>query len=75
MYNQFSPQPGAFGYPSPTLPMWGQPQNQQRMEIVRVNGENGARAYQMPPSSNALLLDEANPLVWLVQTAGPATRL
>jgi hypothetical protein len=47
---------------------WGQ--NQQRMEIVRVNGENGARAYQLPPNSNVLLLDESAPLVWLVQTDG-----
>jgi hypothetical protein len=47
---------------------WGQ--NQQRMEIVRVNGENGARAFQLPPNSNVLLLDESAPLVWLVQTDG-----
>lgn len=71
MFNQFgNPQPGAFGYPAPAFSPWGQAQSPQRMEIVRVNGENGARAYQMPPSSNALLLDEANPLVWLVQTDG-----
>jgi hypothetical protein len=50
------------------VPTWGQ--NQQRVEIVRVNGENGARAYQLPPNSNTLLLDESAPLVWLVQTDG-----
>lgn len=70
MYNQFGQQPGAFGFPAPSFSPWGQMQTQQRMEIIRVNGEGGARAYQMPPSSNALLLDEANPLVWLVQTDG-----
>lgn len=70
MYNQFGQQPGAFGFPAPAFSPWGQTQAQQRMEIIRVNGEGGARAYQMPPSSNALLLDEANPLVWLVQTDG-----
>ena len=41
-----------------------------RQEIVKVNGENGARAYQMNPNSSALLLDENNPIVWLVQTDG-----
>lgn len=70
MYNQFGQQPGAFGFPATAFSPWGQMQTQQRMEIIRVNGEGGARAYQMPPSSNALLLDEANPLVWLVQTDG-----
>ena len=65
MYNpfnpQFTPQPQFFQ-------PWGQ--NYQRQEIVKVNGENGARAFQMAPNSNALLLDESAPLVWLVQTDG-----
>lgn len=39
-------------------------------QIVRVNGENGARAFQIGPNSSALLLDETNPFVWLVQTDG-----
>lgn len=39
-------------------------------QIIRVNGENGARAYQMPPNSSALLLDDTAPLVWLAQTDG-----
>lgn len=42
----------------------------QRAEIVRVNGENGARAYQLPPNSSALMLDEHEPLVWLKTTDG-----
>lgn len=70
MSNQFGPHPGSFGYPGQSFMSWPQMQSQQRMEIIRVNGEGGARAYQMPPNSNALLLDEANPLVWLVQTDG-----
>ena len=41
-----------------------------RQEIVKVNGENGARAFQIAPNSSALLLDESNPIVWLVQTDG-----
>lgn len=70
MFNQFGQQPGAYGYTGQSVMSWPLMQTQQRVEIVRVNGEGGARAYQMPPSSNALLLDEANPLVWLVQTDG-----
>ena len=42
----------------------------QRQEIIRVNGENGARALQMAPNSSALLLDTNNPLIWVVQTDG-----
>ncbi len=39
-------------------------------DIVRVNGENGANAFQMGPNSKILLLDEHEPIVWLVQTDG-----
>ncbi len=42
----------------------------QRCEITRVNGRNGAEAYQLPPNSSILLLDETAPIVWLVQTDG-----
>lgn len=42
----------------------------QMQQIVRVNGENGARTFQMAPNSSALLLDENAPLVWFVQTDG-----
>lgn len=41
-----------------------------RQEIVHVNGENGARAYQLPPNSNILLLDDTAAIVWLCQTDG-----
>lgn len=67
MYNtpQFYPQP--FNNPM------GQPQPQtvaRRTEIIHVNGENGARALQMMPNSQALLLDDTAPIVWLAQTDG-----
>lgn len=39
-------------------------------EIIHVNGENGARALQMAPNSNALLLDDTADLIWLAQTDG-----
>lgn len=72
MYNQFMPQQPMY---QPRADFWGmqgmqQPQQPQRSEIIRVNGENGAKAYQMPPSSSVLLLDETAPIVWLAQTDG-----
>lgn len=39
-------------------------------QVIQVNGENGAKAYQMPPNSSTLLLDETAPIVWLVRTDG-----
>ena len=39
-------------------------------QVVRVNGENGARAYQIGANSSALLLDESGAMVWLVTTDG-----
>ena len=41
-----------------------------RQEIIRVCGENGARAYQMAPNSSVLLLDENNPVIYLKQSDG-----
>lgn len=37
-------------------------------QIIQVNGEQGAMAYRMMPSSSALLLDVTKPIVWLCQT-------
>lgn len=65
MFNQFNPQ---FMPQTQTFQPWGQ--SLQRQEIIKVNGENGARAFQMAPNSSALLLDESAPLVWLIQTDG-----
>lgn len=39
-------------------------------QIIRVNGEPGARAYQMMPNSSALLLDESAPRLFLASTDG-----
>ena len=41
-----------------------------RYSIIRVDGENGARAMQMSPNSETLALDKNNPIVWLLQTDG-----
>lgn len=42
--------------------------NQQ--QVVRVNGENGARSYQIGANSSAMLLDESGTMVWLVTSDG-----
>ena len=42
----------------------------KRTEIIHVNGQNGAQAFQMWPNSQALLLDDTAPLIWLAQTDG-----
>ena len=41
-----------------------------KQEVVRVNGKNGAEAFQMLPNSSILLLDETAPIVWLKTTDG-----
>ena len=53
--------------PMPAMPAMGQ-------QVIRVNGENGARAYQMGANSSALLLDESGTIVWLVTSDGAGYR-
>lgn len=73
MYNPYYNQNNAFSnyslYSNPAAGVvgYGQPQKQ---DIVKVNGENGARAYQMQPNSSVLLLDETQPIIWLKMTDG-----
>lgn len=55
-------------YLNPYMPIQ-QPQ-QPVQQVVKVNGENGARAYQIGPNSSALLLDESGLMVWLVTSDG-----
>lgn len=45
-------------------------QQQPRQEVVKVNGENGARAFPIGANSSAILLDESGKLIWLVTTDG-----
>lgn len=47
-----------------------QPFQRPKQEVVKVNGENGARAFPMSANSSALLLDESGTIVWLVTTDG-----
>ena len=63
-------------YQNPFINPYGVQQYQQPMmqaavqQVVRVNGENGARAYQIGPNSSAMLLDESGLMVWLVTSDG-----
>ena len=56
----------------PYQPYFNQQTQYQRTEVVKVNGEGGAKAYQMPPNSSVLLLGETAPIVWLKTTDGAA---
>ena len=58
-------------FQQPYNPMM-QPQTQMgpQMQVVRVNGRNGAEAFSIGPNSSALLLDESGTLVWLCTTDG-----
>ena len=60
-------------YANPYLNPYGlQPQGYQpypvgpQMQVTKVNGEPGARSFQMGANSSALLLDESGLMVWLV---------
>lgn len=75
MYNTFNgymqgAQPYGNPYADRLAAMQQSQAMQQRCEVVTVNGENGAQAYPLAPNSSALLLDESQPLVWLVKTDG-----
>ena len=67
MYNAFQNPylPGAY---TPYMTATQQPS--QPVQVVRVNGRNGAEAYTIGPNSSALLLDESGTLVWLVTSDG-----
>ena len=57
-FQMFNQQPYQYQYQRP------------KQEVIRVNGENGAKAYQLMPNSSILLLDETAPIVWLKTTDG-----
>ena len=53
------------------IPQQYQQQSQlQPTQVVRVNGENGAKSYQLGANSSALLLDESGLMVWLITSDG-----
>lgn len=63
----------AFNYNSPYItpvPAVSPFAQSAKQEIIKVNGYEGANAYQMTVNSSALLLDINNPVVYLKQTDG-----
>lgn len=68
MYN-FGYIPNA-GWQNPYQQRYENQINQQRVEITQVSGEDGARAYQLPPNSSILLMDNSAPIVWCKVTDG-----
>ena len=63
-----------YGYgqqmPGQYMPPAQAPAQIPQQQVVRVNGENGARSYQIGPNSSAMLLDESGEIVWLVTSDG-----
>ena len=61
-----------YGYGQQMPGQYMQPGIQQTpaQQVVRVNGENGARAFQIGANSSAMLLDESGLMVWLVTSDG-----
>ena len=57
-------------YPTPYYNPFPQQPIIQPTQVVRVNGENGARSYTIGANSSALLLDESGLMVWLVTSDG-----
>lgn len=66
----YDPYNNAYQYNNPYMQRLNQMQSQQRTEVVRVNGKNGAEAYQLAPNSSVLMLDTTAPVVWLAETDG-----
>ena len=71
MMNYSNPFLNPYGYGQQMTAAYPQASVQMpQQQVVRVSGENGARAYQIGANSSAMLLDESGTLVWLVTTDG-----
>lgn len=46
-------------------PMWQMPQPQKQSEMLWVQGEAGAKAYQLAPNSRVVLWDQDNPTIYI----------
>lgn len=53
------------------MPQYAPFNNQTSTNVVKVHGEEGAKAYALPPNSSIILLDDGNqPIIWFKQTDG-----
>jgi hypothetical protein len=63
----------ATGYPPPSVQPFVQQQTAQQgnsLDLIRVTGMEGAKAYQMPPNSRAALFDDTDDIVIIKITDG-----
>jgi hypothetical protein len=67
MFNPYNNYMNNFAQPNYMQP---QPQPQPQQNIIKVHGFEGAQAFNMAPNSNALLLDESNPIIYIKTTDG-----
>ena len=65
-----NPYMNPYGFQQMPSPVYPQPSQQ----VVKVHGEDGAKAYQMGANSSALLLDESGTMVWLATSDGAGYR-
>lgn len=72
MYNPNLPNNGLGLYPNlssqPYTSLPAASNVQSSFQIPQVSGENGAKAYQMPPNSSILLLDSTDNVIWCKTT-------
>ena len=68
----YQPNPYAsyMGAPAMMNPYQSMAASAQQMQVVKVNGEGGANAFNMGPNSSALLLDTSGTMIWAVTTDG-----
>jgi hypothetical protein len=71
-YSNFGPMNyGGTGYPPPALMQTAPSQAPAApVDLIRVTGMEGARAYQMPPNSRAPLFDDTDDIVIFKTTDG-----
>ena len=70
MYDYSNPLYNPFVNPYLNVQAQNPMQAAPKQEVVKVNGENGARAFPIGANSSAMLLDESGTIVWLVTTDG-----
>lgn len=73
--NYYNPNLNYMGQQNPyQVQTWGQTnqfaQQATAQQLIRVNGIEGAKAYQMPPNSTAALFDSNNDLMYIKITDG-----
>lgn len=69
MYPQ-NPYAAYIGAQAAMNPYQGMMAGAQQMQVIKVNGEGGANAFNMGPNSSALLLDTSGTMIWAVTTDG-----